>query len=137
MSEVVDMPLGEQKPMSTIIFFSTSAEDHLKSIQTLADALREEEKCAHKICFRPLFINTYQFIRGEKDTESGQMFPIGCHEILYIPANRTDDIERLKRTKNVTLCINSMCFVGDNDKKKRKVEKIINWLLEETEEIEL
>ena len=62
---------------------------------------------------------------------------LGNHEILYLPATRTEDIERLERNKNVVLKINCMCFVGDNDKKKRKLKKIIDWLLEETEEIKL
>ena len=61
------------------------------------------------------------------------MIPIGCHEILYLPANRKEEIERLERTKNVVLKKNSMCFVN----KEEKIKKLINWLLEETEEIKL
>ena len=127
---------GEVKQMSTIIFFSTSSEDHVKSVEALVEALRADGRCEHKICFRPITVNFYQILRGELD-DDGNMQPIGCHEILYLPVNRTEEIERLKRTKNVVLEINGMCFVGDNDKKKYKVKKIIDWLLEETEEIEL
>ena len=130
------MEAAVHKDMSTIIFFSTSAEDHVKSIETLVEALRTDGRCEHKICFRPITLNFYQLIRSELD-DDGHMQPIGCHEILYLPANRKEEIERLERTKNVVLKINSMCFVGDNDKKKRKVKKLIDWLLEETEEIEL
>ena len=121
------------KPMSTIIFFSTSPDDHVKSIEALTEAIRADERCAHKICFRPITTNFYQFIRGEAD-KLGQMQPIGCHEILYLPSVRTEEIERLERTKNVVLERNSMCIVGENDKKKLKVKKLIDWLLEETEE---
>ncbi len=127
---------GEHKEMKTIIFFSTSAEDQIKSIETLVDALNADERCAHKICFRPITVNMFQFIRGVKDEEKG-MFPIGCHEILYLPSGRTEERERLNRTKNVVLEINSMCFVGDNDQKKYKIKKIIDWLLEEREDIQL
>lgn len=127
---------AEVKQMSTIIFFSTSSDDHVKSVETLVEALKADGRCEHKICFRPITLNFYQILRGEKDND-GVMQPIGCHEILYLPANRTEEIERLERTKNVVLKINSMCFVGDNDKKKYKVKKIIDWLLEETEEIQL
>lgn len=127
---------GEVKQMSTIIFFSTSSDDHVTSIGTLVDALKADGRCEHKICFRPITLNFYQIIRGVLD-DDGHMQPIGCHEILYLPSNRTEEIERLERTKNVVLKINGMCFVGDNDKKKRKVKKLINWLLEETEEIQL
>ena len=125
------METAVHKPMSTIIFFSTSSEDHVKSIETLVEALRTDGRCEHKICFRPITLNFYQILRGEKD-DDGNMQPIGCHEILYLPSNRTEEIERLERTKNVVLKINSMCFVGDNDKKKHKIKKLINWLLEET-----
>lgn len=127
---------GEVKQMSTIIFFSTSSDDHVKSVETLVEALRADGRCEHKICFRPITLNFYQLIRGVVQ-DNGTMIPIGCHEILYLPSNRKEEIERLERTKNVVLKINSMCFVGDNDKKKHKVKKIIDWLLEETEEIEL
>lgn len=130
------METAAHKPMSTIIFFSTSADDHVKSINCLVDALRADGRCEHKICFRPLTVNFYQLIRGVVQ-DNGVMQPIGCHEILYLPANRTEEIERLRRTKNVVLERNGMCFVGDNDKKKYKVKKIIDWLLEETEEIML
>lgn len=124
---------AEIKPMSTIIFFSTSSDDHVTSIGALVDALKADGRCEHKICFRPITLNFYQLIRGVVQ-DNGRMIPVGCHEILYLPANRTEEIER---TKNVVLKINSMCFVGDNDKKKRKVKKLIDWLLEETEEIQL
>ena len=130
------MEAAVHKDMSTIIFFSTSSDDHLKSIETLVEALRADGRCEHKICFRPITQNFYQILQGALD-DDGHMQPIGCHEILYLPANRKEEIERLERTKNVVLKINSMCFVGNNDKKKHKIKKLINWLLEETEEIKL
>lgn len=124
------------KPMSTIIFFSTSPDDHIKSVNTLVEAIMADERCNHKMCFRPISVNFYQFIRGVVQ-DNGAMIPVGCHEILYLPSVRTEEIARLERTKNVVLKINSMCFVGDNNKKKDKVKKIIDWLLEETEDIRL
>lgn len=123
---------GEVKQMSTIIFFSTSSDDHVKSVETLVEALRADGRCEHKICFRPITLNFYQLIRGVVQ-DNGTMIPVGCHEILYLPSNRTEEIERLEHTKNVVLKINSMCFVNREDKTK----KLIDWLLEETEEIEL
>ena len=126
------METAVHKPMSTIIFFSTSSEDHVKSIETLVEALRADRRCEHKICFRPLTVNFYQILRGELDDDEN-MQPIGCHEILYLPVNRKEEIERLERTKNVVLKKNSMCYVNKEDKTK----KLIDWLLEETEEIEL
>ena len=128
---------AEVKQMSTIIFFSTSMEDHLKSIETLTDAFRADERCAHKVCFRPIMNNVFQFIGGVLNKETGLMTPMGCHEIIYIPVTHEENIARLERIKNVVLNINCMCFVGDNDKKKLKVKKIIDWFLEETEEIQL
>ena len=126
-----------QKPVSTIIFFSTSKDDHIKSIETLYEGFKADERCAHRVCFRPIMQNVYQFIGGVVNEETGTMIPIGCHEILYMPVSRAQDIERLERTKNVVLNINCMCFVGDNDKKKYKLKKIIDWFMEETEEIQL
>lgn len=128
---------AEHKQMSTIIFFSTSMEDHLKSIETLTEGFRADERCAHKVCFRPIMQNVFQFIGGALNEETGQMVPMGCHEIIYIPVTHEENIQRLEATKNVVLNINCMCFVGDNDKKKLKLKKIINWFLEETEEIQL
>ena len=130
------MAEAEVKPMSTIIFFSTSPDDHIRSVSTLVEAIIADERCNHKMCFRPITVNFYQFIRGTLD-EEGHMQPIGCHEVLYLPSVRTEEIARLERTKNVVLKINSMCLVGDNNKKKDKVKKIIDWLLEETEDIKL
>ena len=126
------METAAHKPMSTIIFFSTSSDDHIKSINCLVDALRADGRCEHKICFRPLTVNFYQLIRGVVQ-DNGTMLPIGCHEILYLPSNRKVEIERLERTKNVVLKKNGMCFVNNEDKTK----KLVDWLLEETEEIEI
>ena len=126
------MEAAVHKPMSTIIFFSTSSEDHVKSIETLVEALRADGRCEHKICFRPLTVNFYQILRGVVQ-DNGTMIPVGCHEILYLPVNRKEEIERLERTKNVVLKKNGMCFVN----KEEKTKKLIDWLLEETEEINL
>lgn len=126
------METAIHKDMSTIIFFSTSSDDHVKSIETLVDALRADERCEHKICLRPVTANFFQIIRGVVQ-DNGSMIPVGCHEILYLPSTRTGEIERLERTKNVVLKKNSMCFVNKEDKTK----KLVDWLLEETEEIEL
>lgn len=127
---------NEEKQMSTIIFVSKSADDQTKSIEALVNALKADGRCEHKICFRPITTNFFQFIRGVKDDDKG-MFPIGCHEILYLPINRKEEIERLERNKNVIIKINSMCFVGDSDKKKKKLKNVIDWLLEEKEDIKL
>lgn len=126
------METAAHKPMSTIIFFSTSSDDHIKSINCLVEALRADGRCEHKICFRPITQNFYQILRGVVQ-DNGSMIPVGCHEILYLPSNRTEEIERLERTKNVVLKKNSMCFVNNEDKTK----KLIDWLLEEMEEIEI
>ena len=126
------MEAAVHKDMSTIIFFSTSSDDHLKSIEVLVEALRADGRCEHKICFRPITQNFYQLIRGVVQ-DNGTMIPVGCHEILYLPSNRKEEIERLERTKNVVLKKNSMCFVN----KEEKIKELIDWLLEETEEIRL
>ena len=126
------MESAVHKPMSTIIFFSTSSEDHVKSVEALVEALRADGRCEHKICFRPVTVNFFQIIRGVVQ-DNGVMIPVGCHEVLYLPSNRKADIERLERTKNVVLKKNSMCYVN----KEEKIKKLIDWILEETEEIKL
>ena len=123
-----------EKPMSTIIFISTSAEDQVKSCETLNNACNADERCQHRIFFRPVMPNIFQWVSGT--VEDGKIV-LGCREIIYLPANRRTEIARLEMTKNVVLNINCMCFVGDNDKKQKKVKKIVDWLLEETEEIKL
>lgn len=127
--------MAEHKPMSTIIFISTSSEDHLRSLETLNNACNADERCAHKIFFRPIMQNVFQWISGAKDEEGKPL--LGCHEVLYLPSSREVEIARLEATKNVVIKTNSMCIVGDNDKKKNKVKKLIDWLLEETEDIKL
>ena len=124
--------MAVHKDMSTIIFFSTSAEDQVRSCEVLNNACIADERCKHKIFFRPIMTNVFQWISGAKD-EKGEIL-LGCHEILYLPAPREEEIARLERTKNVVLKKNSMCIVGKDD---TKVKKLIDWLLEETEEIEL
>lgn len=130
---------GEVKQMSTIIFFATSSDGFTKSIETLVEALRADGRCDHKIAFRPITQNFFQIIRGVHvdDDPTKPMLPIGNHEILYLPASREEEIARLERTKNVVLTINGMCIVGDNDEKQYKIKKLIDWLLEEREEITL
>lgn len=129
---------AEVKDMKTIIFFSSSPDDHVKSIETLVDGFRADGRCEHKVCFRPIMTNVFQFIGGVRDEEKEAMLPIGCHEILYmsVPFHEAN-IARLQNTKNIVLDINCMCFVGENDKKKLKLKKIIDWFLEETEDIQL
>lgn len=126
------MVYGEVKQMSTIIFFSTSAEDQIKSIETLVEALKADGRCEHKICFRPVALNIFQLIRGVIQ-DNGTMIPVGCHEILYLPSTREQEMARLEDVKNVVLKRNSMCYVGNEERTK----KLIDWLLEETEEIML
>lgn len=128
--------LAELKDMKTVIFFSTSAESHVKSLECLNNACNADERCEHRIFFRPIMDNFYQWIGGHKVEPLGHVI-LGHHEILYVPVVNEELIERLRNTKNIVLEINCMCFVGENDKKKHKVKKIIDWLLEETEEIEL
>lgn len=126
----VPIELAEHKTMKTIIFFSNRAEDQLKAIEELATAIQLTEKCHHKIFMRPLMMNVFQFVRGTEDKDL-----IGAHEIIFCPHNFS--YERLTATKDVVMDRNCMCFVGENDLKKKKVKKIIDWLLEETEEIML
>ena len=128
-----DLPVAEQKEMKTIIFTSASPENHLKSCETLNNACLADERCKHHIFFRPVMTNVFQWINGNK-TADGKDVVLGNHEILYLPANKTEEIARLERTKNVVLKKNCMCFVGKDD---TKVKNLINWLLEKTEEIEL
>ena len=126
---------AEHKDMKTIIFFSTCPEDHVRSIEELNIAFNADERCHHKIFFRPIMPNVFQFIKGDKDEDGNPLF--GCREILYLPITKEAEIQRLEATKNVALNINCMCFVGNNDKKQLKKKKIIDWMLEETEEIQL
>ena len=89
------MEAAVHKDMSTIIFFSTSLDDHVTSIGTLVDALRADGRCEHKICFRPITLNLFQFIRGVVQ-DNGRMIPVGCHEILYIPVTREESAKDRK-----------------------------------------
>ena len=125
-----ELAMARHSEMKTIIFFSTSMEDQLKAIETFALAIQTEEKCHHKIFMRPLFMNVFQFVRGTEDKDL-----IGAHEIIFCPIGASHD--RLLDIKNIHMDRNCMCFVGENDLKKKKVKKIIDWLLEETEELKI
>ena len=123
---------AEHKEMKTIIFFSTGPNEHLKSSETLIEAIKADERCTHKLYFRPIMTNVYQVIRAAKDKQDIPQI-VGCHELLFVPANRQDLIDRLENTKNVVKKINCMCIVNDAERTK----KLIDWLLEEMEEIDL
>ena len=123
---------AEHKEMKTFIFFSTGSKEHIKSSECLVNAIKDDERCAHKLYFRPIMANVYQVIRAAKD-EKDILQIVGCHELLFVPANRHDLIDRLENTKNVVQKINCMCIVNDDERTK----KLIDWLLEEVEEIEL
>ena len=124
---------AEVKDMKTIIFFSTERDKHLKSIGVFAEAARADERCAHKIFMRPLMMNVFQFIRGVRTDNDADI--IGCHEIIFCPDGPTR--ERLSRIKNIVHEKDCMFIVGDSDVKKKRVNELIEWLLEETEEIKL
>lgn len=132
-TDTKDAPIAEHKEMKTIIFFSTSSEDHVKSLECLNNACNADERCKHRIFFRPIMNNFYQWVGGYKVKPTENII-LGYHEILYVPVTNKELIQRLKNTKNVILEKNCMCFVGKDD---AKVNRLINWLLEETEEIEL
>lgn len=123
------------KETKTIIFYTASANDNERSLTFLNDACRADERCEHRIFFKPLMTNVFMWFGGHYVKEDAQdKVAAGYHEIIYVPEPNKELIERLERTKNVVLKKNCMCFVG---KDETKVKKLINWLLEETEEIEL
>ena len=120
--------------MKTIIFYTNSREDSLASVEYLINDIKSRDDAQNKLFFSFLMENTYRISMGTK-TDDGEKHFIGEHEVIFIPGGRQQDIERLKEVKNVIFYKNFMSIAVPQRTEKRN--KIIDWLLELTEDIEL
>ena len=127
---------SDEIKMNTVIFYASTSDDLVESIKVLSEAIREREDTAHKLYFAPLMMNVYLLSMGCTDKDNKKHL-IGNHEVIFIPNNRKETIERLEATKNVVAKKSCMCIVGDSDRKRKKLQKLIDWLLEKEEEIKL
>ena len=128
--------MEESKDVKTIIFQASSSDDMIASIKTLSEAIKLREDTAHKLFFVPLMLNMYLLSMGCVDTD-GKKHIIGNHEIIFLPTVREDTIARIEATKNVLYKKSCMCFVGESDKNQKKLNDIIDWVLEMKEDIDL
>lgn len=117
--------------MKTIIFTGSNPENHYKAIGFLCEAIKDRKDADHKIFVRSVMPHVHLMSMGCEATDGEKHF-IGEHEIIFIPSTMDEEIERLKRTKEVVMCKNGMSFVGED---VTKVNQIIDWLLEKTEDI--
>lgn len=120
--------------MKTIIFYTTDANDAVTSAQDLSDSIVLREDAKHKLYFRILFGGAYVISMGCVDVDGKKQF-IGNHEIIFIPARRQQDIERLKESKDVVWYKNCMIMAGSGEKATALRDLLIDWLLEKTEKL--
>lgn len=120
--------------VKTIIFTATDPEALYKSIGLLCETIKIRSDTEHKLFVSPLMNHTYLVSMGCVDTDGERHF-IGNHEAIFIPANRVGEIMRLEQTKNVYAKTNCMMFVGETEEKQKRVNDLIDWLLEIKEDI--
>lgn len=120
--------------MKTIIFYANSLEDSTTSLDYLINDIKDRDDAQHKLFFSFLMAQTYRISMGTQ-TDDGERHFVGEHEVIFIPSGRQQDIDRLKETKDVIFYKNCMSVAGPQRAEKR--QKLIDWLLEITEEINL
>lgn len=120
--------------IKTIIFFGDNPEALYKSLALLFKCIRERTDAAHKLFVSPLARHFYVVTKGEIVDDKKTLN--GNHEIIFMP-NDDKLAQRLIQTKKVLYYRNCMGFVGDSEKKQKKVQDLIDWLLEIKEEIKL
>lgn len=125
---------NDQPTMKTIIFYIVDRENGISAVRGLCDDIQAREDAKHKLYFKFLMNGTYMISMGCKDTDGIKHF-VGNHEIIFIPANRQQDIERLKETKNVVWYKNCMIMAGEGEHPTRLRSILIDWLLEKMEDI--
>ena len=121
--------------MKTIMLTSQNKEDSIKSVNYLVEDIKAREDANHKLYFRFLMAGAYMVSMGCEDTDGVKHF-VGEHEIIFMPSNRTQDIERLKELKDIVWLKNCMIIAGDGDKPKKLRNSLIDWLLEKKEDFE-
>ena len=123
-----------EEHVKTIIFFGDNPEALYKSLALLCNCIKERTDAAHKLFVAPMASHIYVVSKGEINDDKKTLN--GNHEIIFMP-NDDKLSQRLIQTKKVLYYRNCMGFVGDSEKKQKKVQEIIDWLLEIKEEIKL
>ena len=114
--------------MDSIIFYATTRENALKAVTVMTQAIKAREDAAHKLFFASRLMGEYDICRGTVDAD-GKRQLVGDHEIIFFPASREQDLERLKAVKTVVDCHNCMWICGDSEEKIHRVQYLIDWLL--------
>ena len=123
--------------VKTILFYVTDKEDGIKAVKYLIDDIKANDEAQHKLFFRPMMRGTYYISMGTTD-DKGNRYMIGDHELLFMPQNSFEFLDgTFKENKTIILQKNCMVIAGETEKASELRNKIINWLLEKTEEVEL
>lgn len=120
--------------LKTIIFYGDGPEALYKSIALLCNCIKERTDADHKLFISPMAQHIYVMARGE--VEDNKKNFTGNHEIIFMP-NDNKIAQRLIQTKKILYYRNCMSFVGDSEKKQKKIQDLIDWLLEIKEDIKL
>lgn len=113
--------------MQTALYFAERREDALACVQQLCDDIKANEEANHQLYFSTRFMGAYVICKGEEVDGTKKL--TGNHEVIIFPAQRTEDLERLQRTKHIISCKNCMCLVGEGPKAKDNRAVVISWLL--------
>lgn len=119
-----DLADGE---MQTAIYYAERREDALACAEALCNDIKADTNADHQLYFSRRLMGAYIICKGEE--VDGKKKLTGTKEVIIFPAQRTDDFERLQRTKHVVACKNCMSLVGVGEKSKEKRAEIISWLL--------
>lgn len=124
--------------MKTIIFLVFNKEDGLATVTQLTQDIKANEEANHKLFFRNLFKGKYCIAKGEPG-EDGKPVMNGDREIIFLPMDDRSiskiALARLAEGKEILMVKNCMCLCGDGEAKQNRRRKVIDWLLELTDDI--
>lgn len=125
--KIVISEIVAEGDMQTALYFAERREDALACVQHLCDDIKANEEANHQLYFSTRFMGAYVICKGEEVDGTKKL--TGNREVIIFPASRTDDLERLQRTKHIVTCKNCMSLVGIGEKTKEKRAEVISWLL--------
>ena len=121
--------------METIILYCKTQEEALHAVNDICmdiKALPDDNQ--HQLFMNRRIFGMYSIFPGEKIggsliNEPGKAEKIqpGDRELIFFPAEREEDFEKLKAGKNLVMVKNCNYIIGETRKTRR--DKIIDWLL--------
>lgn len=104
--------------METIVFLIDNKEKGLAAITYFCNAVKDREDANHQLSFSQRFMGMYAIFNSLNPDEINR-------EIIFCPVNRVDQL----KGKNIVDTKNCMWFVGESETKSKRINGLIDWLL--------